>query len=94
MKDMQERSDDEKRLLRETIRDLHLYIENLNCRYVPKPNDEIDEALATFIHHYPEKDKMKIMFLRESEGVYKFGQKRVFIKLDKGQALIRIGGGY
>ena len=34
------------------------------------------------------------MLLRESEGVYQFGQKRVAIKVDKGQPLIRIGGGF
>ena len=35
------------------------------------------------------------MFLRESEGVYKFGQKRVYIKVEKGEKiLVRVGGGY
>ena len=35
------------------------------------------------------------MFLRESEGVYQFGQKRVNIKIEKGdRILIRVGGGY
>ena len=38
---------------------------------------------------------MNIMFLRESEGVYKFGQKRVHIKIEKGRnILVRVGGGY
>lgn len=38
---------------------------------------------------------MRIMFLRESEGVYIFGQKRVYIKIEKGdQILVRVGGGY
>ena len=38
---------------------------------------------------------MKIMFLRESEGVYQFGQKRVYIKIEKGKKLmVRVGGGY
>tara|TARA_B110000285_G_scaffold207612_1_gene247119 strand:+ start:595 stop:723 length:129 start_codon:yes stop_codon:yes gene_type:complete len=35
------------------------------------------------------------MFLRESEGVYQFGQKRVNIKVMKGnKILIRVGGGF
>ena len=35
------------------------------------------------------------MFLREQEGVYQFGQKRVHIKVGKGdQVLVRVGGGY
>jgi hypothetical protein len=38
---------------------------------------------------------MKIMFLRESEGVYQFGQKRIYIKIEKGhKILVRVGGGY
>ena len=38
---------------------------------------------------------MNIIFLRESEGVYLFGQKRVYIKIGKGnQILVRVGGGY
>jgi len=35
------------------------------------------------------------MFLRESEGVYQFGQRRVHIKIEKGnQLLVRVGGGF
>lgn len=38
---------------------------------------------------------MKIMFLRESEGVYQFGHRRVHIKIVKGnQLFVRVGGGY
>ena len=35
------------------------------------------------------------MFLRESEGVYQFGQKRIYIKIEKGdRILVRVGGGF
>lgn len=38
---------------------------------------------------------MQIMFLRESEGVYQFGQKRIYVKVEKGdKILVRVGGGY
>ena len=38
---------------------------------------------------------MNIMFLRESEGVYQFGQKRVYIKVEAGnKLLVRVGGGF
>lgn len=38
---------------------------------------------------------MKILFLRESEGVYQFGQKRIHVRVEKGgQVLIRVGGGF
>ena len=34
------------------------------------------------------------MFLRESEGVYRFGTKRVLIKIEQDNLVIRVGGGY
>ena len=35
------------------------------------------------------------MFIRESEGVYSFGSKRVYIKIEKGNTIkVRVGGGY
>ena len=43
------------------------------CLYIPHKFDHIDLALAQFINKYPEREKMKILFLRESKGVYQFG---------------------
>jgi len=38
---------------------------------------------------------MKIMFIRHSEGVYQFGQKKVGIKIEAGNSIqVRVGGGY
>lgn len=34
------------------------------------------------------------MFMRESEGVYQFGTKRVAVRVDKDKINIRVGGGY
>jgi hypothetical protein len=34
------------------------------------------------------------MFMRESEGVYQFGTKRVAVRVDKEKINIRVGGGY
>lgn len=34
------------------------------------------------------------MFMRESEGVYQFGSKRVAVKVEKQGIKIRVGGGY
>ena len=50
--------------------------------------------IADFINNYPDRNKLKIMFMRESEGVYAFGQKRVNVRIEKGHILIRVGGGY
>ena len=63
--------------------------------YIPKANDEIDLAIGKFINNYPEKNQLKIMFLRETEGVYQFGTKRIYVKVDRGdQVKIRVGGGF
>lgn len=38
---------------------------------------------------------MKVNFLRESEGVYLFGTRRIYIKIGKGDALmVKVGGGF
>ena len=50
--------------------------------------------MAEFINNYPERSKLKIMFMRESEGVYQFGSKRVAVKVEKQGIKIRVGGGY
>lgn len=50
--------------------------------------------MAEFINNYPERSKLKIMFMRESEGVYVFGSKRVAVKVEKDNIKIRVGGGY
>lgn len=34
------------------------------------------------------------MFMRESEGVYQFGSRRVCVRVDKDKINIRVGGGY
>ena len=83
----------------EQIRELYDKFEMLdqlvNGVYIPRKKDVIDEMLSQTINSYPERNEMKIMFLRESEGVYTFGSKRVYIKIDKGQILCcRVGGGF
>ena len=33
--------------------------------------------------------------MRESEGIYQFGQRRVYMKIEKGNKIVvRVGGGY
>ena len=76
--------------MRELERENHI----LYYKYVPHKGDDIDEALANFANEHPEGHKMKILFLRESEGVYRFGQKRVYVRVDQGNVNIRVGGGF
>lgn len=62
--------------------------------YIPANDDQVDLKLADFINNYPDRDKIKIMFMRESAGVYEFGTKRVEVRLAKGKLTVRVGGGY
>ena len=79
------------------ISSLQQYIVDLKQRiavYIPMKDDQVDRRLAEFINNYPERSKLKIMFMRESEGVYSFGTKRVAVKVEKDNIKIRVGGGY
>ena len=79
------------------IETLKQYIIDLKQRiavYIPVKTDHIDRSLAEFINNYPDRNKLKIMFMRESEGVYMFGSKRVAVKVEKDSIKIRVGGGY
>ena len=62
--------------------------------YVPIKSDPTDVGLAEYMNNYPDKSKLKIMFMRETEGVYQFGTKRVAVKVEKDNIKIRVGGGY
>ena len=57
--------------------DLNEALEKNQAIYIAKKNDKIDKTLGNYLNKYPEREQMKIMFLRESDGVYQFGQKRV-----------------
>jgi len=81
----------------EEIDTLKQYIIDLKSRiavYIPVKNDMTDKKLAEYINNYPERNKLKIMFMRESEGVYQFGSKRVGLKVAKDKIEIRVGGGF
>ena len=50
--------------------------------------------LAEYINNCPDRSKFKIMFMRESQGVYEFGQRRVAVKVEKDNIKVRVGGGF
>ena len=79
------------------IETLKQYIIDLKSRiavYIPMKGDLIDKRLAEYINNFPDRQKLKIMFMRESEGIYQFGTKRVSVKVEKDKINIRVGGGY
>jgi hypothetical protein len=57
--------------------------------------DKIDQALGRFINLIPDRTTLKFMFIRETEGVYRYGTKRINVKIEKGdKLLVRVGGGF
>ena len=51
-----------------------------NPLYLPFKDDLTDNALADYINSLMDPGKVKILFIRESEGVYQFGSKKVYDK--------------
>ena len=37
---------------------------------------------------------MKVMFMRESAGVYEFGSRRILVKVERDKIQIKVGGGF
>jgi len=62
--------------------------------YVPDKADTIDLSLGNYLNNFPSRHKLKILFMRESEGIYQFGSKRVYVRVDFDKINIRVGGGY
>ena len=73
------------------------YIIELKSRvavYIPVREDDVDKRLAEYINNYPDRSKLKIMFMRESEGIYLFGTRKIYVRVEQGKIIIRVGGGY
>ena len=62
--------------------------------YIRVKGDAIDQKLAEYINNYPDRQKLKIMFMRESSGVYEFGSKRVRVEVKQDKITIKVGGGF
>lgn len=59
--------------------------------YVAVTEDPVDQAIAEFSNAQPK--ALPIPLLREEQGTYVFGSRRVFAKLDAGKVTVRVGGG-
>lgn len=73
------------------------YIVELRTRinvYVPFKGDVVDKTLSEYINNYPDRRKLKLMFLRMSEGIYEFGTRRVSVKVERSSILVKVGGGW
>ena len=76
----------------------------INMVYVPFAKDEVDIQLADIINNTDKfnfehrsseiVNKAKMLFVRESEGIYTYCKKKVFMKIEGDHLVIRVGGGY
>jgi len=80
----------------EEVDTLKSYVIDLKSRipnFVPYKGDEVDKSLAAYINALPNRQQMKIMFIRLSPGVYEFGTMRVHIEVKREKILVKVGGG-
>ena len=71
----------------------------IHYKYCPVDGDKIDKQLADIINSPDAKtdlliNRAKMLFVRETEGVYTYCKKKVFMKNEKERLIIRVGGGY
>lgn len=60
-------------------------LEKKQAVYIGHRESQIDMAIEKYVNKkFPESGKIGIMFLRESEGVYQFGSRRVHVKIERG----------
>jgi len=81
----------------EEISQLKAYILEMKARvaiYIPIKEDPVDMKMAEYINNYPDRTRLKIMFMRESSGVYAFGTKRINVEVQQDRIKVRVGGGY
>jgi len=71
-----------------------LELKGRSAQYIPVQDDNLDLALAEYINASTEPNKLTTLFIRERDGVYQFGSKRVYVKMEGGKMFIRVGGGF
>ena len=50
--------------------------------YTPSKDDSIDLALSKFINSQNDPQKLGALFLKEGKGVYQFGSKKVYVRIE------------
>lgn len=78
-------------------------LNKINMQYHPVASDSIDCQLASIINNTNKYNfergidtlsKAKMLFIRESEGVYSYCKRRVIIMKDGDRLRFRVGGGF
>jgi hypothetical protein len=62
---------------------------------IPAPNsDFVEHKMSEFINLHPDRNHLRQLFVREGEGWYQFGTKRLNVKCENNLLKVRVGGGY
>jgi Growth-Arrest-Specific Protein 2 Domain len=67
-------------------------VKKRNPQYFPAKDDAIDIALSEYLNN--KEAPVPIKFLRQGAGNYLFGSKKIYIKIETGRLLVRVGGGF
>lgn len=57
-------------------------LQRINFVYAAFKDDPIDKKLADHINHSSQHKKASMLFVREQEGVYSYGKRKIFIKVE------------
>ena len=69
-------------------------LHKINFKYIPHREDPIDSKLADFINKSDPEKRMKCLFVRETEGHYSYFTKKVIMKVENHNLVLRVGGGF
>ena len=67
-------------------------VKKRNPPYIPAKDDPTDIALAEYLN--AKETPVPIKFIRQDGGNYLFGSKKVYIKVENGRLLVKVGGGF
>ena len=89
MKNFRDRDAEFEKML-EYWRELH----KINFKYISHRDDPVDAKLADFINRADPEKRMKCLFVRESNGHYNYFTKKVIMKVENNNLILRVGGGF
>ena len=64
------------------LKKLIIELKDKSAVYISMSDDIIDRKIAEFINASNDPHKLAKLFIRENEGVYQFGSKRVYVKME------------
>lgn len=64
------------------MKKLVIELKDKSAVYVAVSDDVIDRKIAEYINASNDPHRLTKLFLRERDGVYQFGSKRVYVKIE------------